>query len=167
MTKSAYATLEVIGSCELSREDASARVDLSRLMRRCSWSSGELPSTSGEAVRKLCKLLTYQYTTTTVPIHFHRPPSINNGTSTTTIFSPLIQALRTSQKIARVTAGCTMLLRTFRCLSSLKMIRPSFLRSMGRVYQSCSLGYVLESKGVKVTKEDNSTPLPKALTICL
>lgn len=107
---------------------------------------------------------TYQYTTMTLPIHFHSPPSINSGTSTTTTFLPLSQALRTPQRIARVTAGCTISLRIFRCFSSLKMMLPSFLRSMGRVYQSRSF----DGPGwVGVTKEGKSTPSPKALTICL
>ena len=110
---------------------------------------------------------TYQYTTITLPIHFHRPPSINNGTSTTTIFSPLSQALRTPHRIARVTAGCTILFRIFRCFSSLKMMLPSFLRSMGRVYQARSSEFMLEPGCVGFTEEGKSTPFPKALTICL
>ena len=52
MTRSAYATFEVIESCELSLEDASARVDLSRPMRRWSWRSGELARTDDETAHE-------------------------------------------------------------------------------------------------------------------
>ena len=71
----------------------------------------------------------YQYTTTTEPTHFQRPPSINRGTSITQYLYPFIQYLSTCQNMAHLTAGCTMAFNFFRLDSSVKMMLPSFLRS--------------------------------------
>ena len=132
-TWSAKASFSAMGSWEWSREEASSRVDPSRFISRWSCNSADLEGDSsgsvGYGLGKTTARGTHAYTTTTFPTHFQIPVSINNGTSTTQTFSPLIHAFTTPQIIALLTAGCTIPFSRFLLRSSLKITLPSFFLS--------------------------------------